>query len=63
MSITESSNYYKQRYRTFVIRLNREKDAALVAHLESVDNISAYICGLLLQDLKGQVITNAKEQI
>lgn len=60
--ISETSTYYKNRYRTFVIRLNREKDATLVDHLENVGNISAYIRGLLLQDLKGQVITNAKEE-
>lgn len=59
--ISETSTYYKNRYRTFVIRLNREKDAALVAHLENVDNISAYIRALLLQDLEG-VIANAKEE-
>ena len=61
--ITETSIYYKNRYRTFVVRLNREKDAALIAHLENVDNISAYIRGLLLQDLEGKVVADGKESL
>lgn len=51
MSITRISRYYKNNYRTFVVRLSVSKDRDIISHLEKCDNITAYIRSLILYDL------------
>ena len=35
--------YYKENYRTFAIKFSREKDADIIAYLESQENIANWV--------------------
>ncbi len=43
--------YNKENYRTFAVRLNREKDAELIDWFESQENFADYIRGLGQKDM------------
>lgn len=47
MSITDKSKYYKNKYRTFVIRLDREHDQDYIRMLEDEINVTNFIRMLL----------------
>lgn len=47
--------YIKEHCRRFVIQLNKEADADMIAHLESVGNVTAYIKGLVAEDMSKKV--------
>ena len=50
-SITDKSMYYKNRYRTFVLRIARESFPEVVQKLENEKNVTSYIIELILKDL------------
>lgn len=50
-SITDKSMYYKNRYRTFVLRIARESFPEVVRKLENEKNVTSYIIELILKDL------------
>ena len=35
--------YYKEHYRTFAIKLSKDKDGEVVEYLENLDNISGFV--------------------
>lgn len=60
MSITRKSRYYKERYRTYVIRFNNEKDPDIIERLENCVSITDYIRRLIRSDILGGVIDGNK---
>lgn len=46
------AKYIKEHMRRFTIQLNRKTDADMIAHLESVGNVTGYIKGLIAEDMK-----------
>lgn len=47
--------YIREKTRRFTIQLNRQTDADIIAHLESVGNVTAYIKGLVAEDMSRKV--------
>lgn len=45
------AKYNKENLKDIKIRLNRTKDADMIAHLESVENLTSYLKALILQDM------------
>lgn len=35
--------YYKEHYRTFVIKLSKEQDGEIVEYLENLDNVAGFV--------------------
>lgn len=50
-ALKRAQDKYTAKIRTFAVRLNTEKDAEIVAKLESVDNVTDYIRQLVARDL------------
>lgn len=46
------TKYIKEHTRRFTIQLNKQTDADMIAHLESVGNVTAYIKGLVAEDMR-----------
>lgn len=44
--------YIKEHTRRFTIQLNRQTDADMIAHLESVGNVTGYVKSLVAEDMK-----------
>ena len=47
MSITRRSRYYKDTYRVFTIKLNRDKDADYISFLETCPNVTQAVRDLI----------------
>ena len=45
------SAYIAGKYRTFLIRIDREADPELIEHLEAQENFSAYLRRLIHKDM------------
>lgn len=45
------NEYMKQKYRQIVLKLDRQKDAGIIQHLEDQKNITAYVRDLISEDL------------
>ena len=60
MSITRKSRYYKERYRTYAVRFNYEKDRDIIDRLENCTSITDYIRDLIRSDILGGVF-NGKQ--
>lgn len=54
MSITKKARYYKEKYRTFVVKFSNEKDTDIINVLESKNSITSYIRKLIREDLKNE---------
>lgn len=46
-----TSEYNRAKYKSYLVRVDREKDKAVIDRMEAVDNISAYVRGLVYGDL------------
>ncbi len=53
--------YYKENYRTFTIKLNRDKDGDIVDYLESKENIANWVREKARKDLARLEKKKAKE--
>lgn len=45
------SAYIREKYRQIVLKLDREKDQAIISKLEEQDSMTAYVRGLINEDL------------
>ena len=46
-----TSEYNRAKYKSYLVRVDREKDKAVIDRMEAVENISAYVRGLVYGDL------------
>lgn len=56
----DSSGYIREKYRQFVLKLEREKDAGIIQHLEDQKNVTEYVRNLISEDLNNG---NETEQV
>ena len=47
-------NYYKENYRTFAIKLNREKDPDVIEFLENVESIPQFVRKAVRAEIKNR---------
>ena len=47
-----TSEYNRAKYKSYLVRVDREKDKAVIDRMEAVENISAYVRSLVYGDLK-----------
>ena len=47
-----ASDYIREKYRQIVLKLDKEKDRQVIAKLEEQDSMTAYVRGLINEDLK-----------
>lgn len=50
--LRKSQSNYRKKLRTYIVRCRIEQDADLIERLSSVDNISAYLRGLIRADIE-----------
>ena len=60
MRTFNANEYIKQKYRQVVLKLDRQKDAGIIQHLEDQKNITAYVRDLIVEDLNNG---NETEQV
>jgi len=46
-----ASEYIRTKYRQIVLKLDKEKDQAIINKLEEQDSMTAYVRGLISEDL------------
>ena len=46
-----TSEYNRAKYKSYLVRVDREKDKAVIDRMEAVENISAYVRSLVYGDL------------
>lgn len=46
------TNYIKTHSRRFELKLSKEKDVEIIAHLENQSNVNQYIKQLIVEDMK-----------
>ena len=51
MKTFNANEYIRQKYRQIVLKLDRQKDAGIIQHLEDQKNITAYVRDLISEDL------------
>lgn len=49
--IEYQSNYEKETYRQYSLRLNKKTNADIIEHLARKSNVRAYLIGLILEDM------------
>lgn len=54
------NDYNRTKYKSYLVRVDREKDKAVIERMAKVQNISAYVRGLVYGDMK-EVRTDGKE--
>lgn len=46
-----ASDYIREKYRQIVLKLDKEKDSAIITKLEEQDSMTAYVRALINEDL------------
>ena len=47
-----ASDYIREKYRQFVLKLDKEKDKEIIGKLEQQDSMTAYVRDLIKEDLQ-----------
>ena len=47
-----ASDYIREKYRQFVLKLDKEKDKEIITKLEEQNSMTAYVRDLIKEDLK-----------
>ena len=55
------NEYIKQKYKQIVLKLDRQKDAKIIRHLEDQRNVTAYVRYLISKDLITEETHNGEE--
>ena len=55
------NEYIRQKYKQIVLKLDRQKDANIIQHLEDQRNVTAYVRYLISKDLITEETHNGEE--
>ena len=55
------NEYIRQKYKQIVLKLDRQKDAKIIQHLEDQRNVTAYVRYLISKDLITEETHNGEE--
>ncbi len=55
------NEYIRQKYKQIVLKLDRQKDAKIIQHLDDQQNVTAYVRYLISKDLITEETHNGEE--
>ena len=56
------TDYNREKYRAYLVRVDRAKDPDVIERMESMDNLSAYVRGLVRADINEDSAHGEKEK-